>query len=226
MNLQHDPTVPGLRFVVFDLDDTLYPPGSGLFHDVGGRIHRYLRERMDFPEGEVAQVRRRYYEQYGTTLRGLQVNHQVDTNDYLRFVHDVDVARYLRPDPALDAALGEIPQEKVIFTNATAEYAERVMAVLGITRHFGRILDIYALSFYCKPSPEAYSILLETLPARGPECLLVEDNPRNLRAGKEAGMRTVLVHPEASDRNGAEWVVSQAAQVLQVVHELAAEETP
>jgi putative hydrolase of the HAD superfamily len=223
MNRQHHAGPTGLRFLVFDLDDTLYPPGSGLFYEVGGRIHRYLQERMGFPESEVAQVRRRYYEQYGTTLRGLQINHQVDTDDYLRFVHDVDVARYLRPDPALDAALDKLPQEKVLFTNATAEYAERVMAVLGVARHFRRIVDIYALDFYCKPSPEAYRILLEALPARGPECLLVEDNLRNLRVGAGLGMRTVWVQPKPGDQDGAEWIVASAAEVAEVVRQIAAE---
>jgi putative hydrolase of the HAD superfamily len=217
MNPQRTPGDLDLRFLVFDLDDTLYPPGSGLFYEVGGRIHRYLHERMGFSEGEVAQVRHHYYEQYGTTLRGLQLNHQVDTDDYLRYVHDVDVARYLRPDPALDAALGTLPQEKVVFTNATAEYSRRVMDVLGVAHHFGRIVDIYALNFHCKPNPEAYRILLETLPARGPECLLVEDNLRNLRAGKAVGMRTVWVYPGVGEQDGAEWVVSSAAEVAAII---------
>lgn len=209
-----------LRFIVFDLDDTLYPQGTGLFHEVGERIHRYLHECMGFPEGEVETVRRRYYEQYGTTLRGLQLNDHVDADGYLRFVHDVDVARHLRPDPALDAALDGLPQEKVLFTNATAEYAARVMEVLGVRRHFPHVLDIYALGFHCKPSPEAYHILLRSLAARGPECLLVEDNLRNLRVAREMGLRTVWVHPEAAERDGAEWVVGRAAEVVEIVRRI------
>ena len=209
-----------VRFLVFDLDETLYPPRTGLFYEVGRRIHLYL-EGMGFPSPEVPQVRRRYYEQYGTTLRGLQVHHDVDTDDYLRFVHDVDISRYLQPDPALDAALDTLEQEKVVFTNATAEYAWRVLQVLGIARHFSRILDIYALQFYCKPSPEAYRILLDALPANGPECLLIEDNLRNLRVGKAAGMRTLLVHPEVSEEDGADWIVSSAVQVAEIARQIA-----
>ena len=222
MNPQNKPGGAGLRFVVFDLDDTLYPPGSGLFLEIGRRIHSYLHERVGFPASEVERVRRRYYEQYGTTLRGLQFDHAVDSDDYLRYVHDVDVTRYLRPDPALDAALDALPQEKILFTNATAEYAGRVMAVLGVTHHFGRLVDIYALGFHCKPDPEAYRILLETLPAHGSECLLVEDNLRNIHAGKAVGMRTVWVHPEANDRDGADWVVSSVTQIGEIVRQVTA----
>jgi putative hydrolase of the HAD superfamily len=220
MNPQNEPAAAALRFLVFDLDETLYPPHTGLFDEVGRRIHRYLEERMGFPAEEVAQVRRRYYERYGTTLRGLQLHHQVDSDDYLRYVHDVDVSLYLRPDPALDAALGTLAQEQVIFTNATAEYARRVLHVLGISRHFQRILDIYALGFHCKPNPEAYRILLEALPASGPECLLIEDSLRNLRAGKAAGMHTLLVNPESGGQDGADWTVTSAAQVPEVVQEI------
>ncbi len=209
-----------LRFLVFDLDETLYPPRTGLFYDVGRRIHLYLEERIGFPREQVPQIRQLYYERYGTTLRGLQLHHSVDTDDYLRYVHDVDVSRYLQPDPALDATLDSMEQEKVIFTNATAEYARRVLAVLGVERHFRRILDIYALRFFCKPNPEAYQILLEELPAQGEECLLIDDNLRNLRAGKAVGMATVLVGQGPQD--SADWVVASAAQVPPIVRQIAA----
>jgi len=220
MDPKREPTAAALRFLVFDLDETLYPPRTGLFYEVGQRIHRYLEETMGLPSAEVAQVRRDYYERYGTTLRGLQLHHNVHSDAYLRYVHDVDVSRYLHPDPALDAALGTLHHEKVIFTNATAEYAWRVLNVLGVARHFRRILDIYALGFHCKPNPEAYRILLEALPARGPECLLIEDNLRNLRGGKALGMHTLLVSPEREEEDGADWVVTSAAQVPEVVRAL------
>jgi putative hydrolase of the HAD superfamily len=222
MNSKNKPSATALCFLVFDLDETLYPPRTGLFHEVGQRIHLYLQERMGFPADEVARIRQRYYLAYGTTLRGLQLHHDVDSDDYLRFVHDVDVSRYLRPDPALDTALGTLAYEKVIFTNATAEYAERVLRVLGIARHFSRILDIYALHFHCKPNPEAYRILLETLPARGPECLLVEDSLRNVQEGKAVGMHTLLVQPEPGVKDGADWVVTSARQVPEIIRQLTA----
>jgi len=201
-----------LRFLVFDLDDTLYPPGTGLFYEVGRRIHTFLQERLGLSLEEARLLRRQYYEKYGTTLRGLQIHHQIDADEYLAYVHDVDVSAYLQPNPQMDAALATLPHEKVIFTNATAEYARRVLGVLGLGRHFGRIFDIYALHFCCKPNPEAYRILLAGLPAQGPECLLIEDNLRNLQAGKAAGMRTVLVNNDTDDGTGVDF----RADILQI----------
>lgn len=201
-----------LRFLVFDLDDTLYPPGTGLFHEVGRRIHTFLQEKLGLSLEEARRLRRLYYEQYGTTLRGLQIHHHIAPDEYLTYVHDVDVAAYLQPNPQMDAVLATLPQEKVIFTNATAEYARRVLKVLGLGRHFARIFDIYALHFHCKPNPEAYHILLAGLPAQGPECLLIEDNLRNLQAGKAAGMRTFLVHSDEANGDGVDF----CADILQI----------
>jgi putative hydrolase of the HAD superfamily len=194
-----------VRFLVFDLDETLYPAQAGLFHEIGRRIHLYLQERLGIPPEQVPQLRQSYYERYGTTLRGLQIHHRVDPEDYLSFVHDVDVSAYLRPDPALEAVLASLPQEKVVFTNATTAHARQVLQALGLDHHFRRIFDIHSLRFHCKPDPEAYRILLELLPARGPECLLIEDNLRNLLAGKAAGMHTLLVGETAGRQDGVDF---------------------
>ncbi len=208
-----------VRFLVFDLDDTLYPAQTGLFREIGRRLSLYRQERLGIPPHEVLPLRRSYYERYGTTLRGLQIHHRVDPEDYLSFVHDVDVSTYLQPDPVLETVLSTLPQEKVIFTNATAIHARRVLQALGCTHHFQRIFDIHSLRFHCKPDPEAYRILLELLPAEGGECLLIEDNVRNLLAGKTAGMYTMLVGEAAGLQDGVDFQGS-LLQLPEVVRSL------
>lgn len=208
-----------VRFLVFDLDDTLYPAQAGLFREIGRRINLYLQERLGIPPDQVLPLRQSYYERYGTTLRGLQIHHQVDPEDYLSFVHDVDVSAYLRPDPALETVLSTLPQEKVIFTNATATHARQVLQALGLDHHFRRIFDIHSLRFHCKPDPEAYRILLELLPAEGRECLLIEDNVRNLLAGKAAGMYTMLVGETPGPQDGVDFQGS-LLQLPEVVRSL------
>ncbi len=206
-----------LRFLVFDLDETLYPPHSGMFQEIGERIHLWMQERLGLGPDEVRRMRQHYFERYGTTLRGLQIHYQVDADDYLSYVHDVDVCRYLRPAPAVDTMLRRLPHEKVIFTNATEEYSRRVLGALGLNGHFRRIFDIYALGFHCKPDPQAYRILLQGLPAEGSACLLIEDNLRNLREGKAAGMHTLWVGAGADRKDGADWAVADVGQVGEIV---------
>ncbi len=188
------------QHLIFDLDETLYPRTSGLMQEIGRRITLYLTERLGFNPAEAALLRKRFWIQYGTTLRGLQLEYDVDADDYLHFVHDVPLQDYIAPSPALDAMLGRIPLSKVIFTNADERHARRVLACLGVANHFPLILDIRAVQFCSKPDPLAYQYVLQALRAEGPECILVEDNARNLRPARQLfGMTTVLVDGRAEE---------------------------
>lgn len=202
-----------LRVLLIDLDDTVYPSDCGLMKEVGRLILRYMVERMGIPPDEAVVLRRQYFLQYGTTLRGLQEHHQVDTEDYLDFVHQIPLERYLRPDPELDAALATIPQEKVIFTNATAEHAWRVLELVGVRRHFQRVVDLRALRYVNKPDPGAYLRALALLGVPAEACALVEDSVRNLRPAKALGMATVLVGQDGADEEGVDVAIPRLADL-------------
>lgn len=186
-----------MRFaaIFFDLDDTLYPPTVGLWDEIGERINQYLRERLGFPPERVVTVREQYFREYGTTLRGLQIHHAVDMDDYLAFVHDVPLERYLEPDLALRQLLAGIPARKWIFTNADVNHANRVLQQRGLQGIFDGIIDIHALDPYCKPMPEAFQIALKAAGNPDPRaCLLIDDQARITRAARSFGFYTALVH--------------------------------
>jgi len=85
------------RIIFFDLDDTLYAHNNGLWDAIAERMDRFLREIMDFSPEEASSLRQKYYQTYGTTLRGLQIHHQLDPLKYLHYVHDLPLHRYLKP---------------------------------------------------------------------------------------------------------------------------------
>lgn len=183
-----------LTTLIFDLDETLYPRGAGLMQEIGARILRYLIERLGLSEEQARFQKQDYFQRYGTTLRGFIVERpEVDPEDYLHFVHDIDLTRYLGPQPALAGMLRELPQRKVIFTNATVEHAQNVLKILGCADQFERIIDVRAVGFISKPDPRAYECILYLIGARGAECALIEDNARNLLPAKRLGMTTILV---------------------------------
>lgn len=168
--------------------------------EIGRRIVLYLVERMGLAPEEANQLRHRFWLQYGTTLAGLLAERQVDAVDYLRFVHDIAVDDYIAPNPRLAAMLERIDLPKVIFTNADGGHARRVLACLGVSEHFDRIIDIQTTALCNKPNPRAYQLALDTLQVEGSRCIMVEDNARNLLPAKELfGMATVLVDGEAKD---------------------------
>jgi putative hydrolase of the HAD superfamily len=203
-----------IKTILFDLDDTLYPPQAGIMNEIRILILRYIETRLKLSPAEADALRHRYLQAYGTTMRGLQLNHQIDPNDYLEFVHDIPLHEYLRPNPLLDAALASIPQCKVIFTNASREHAENVLSLLNIRRHFVRIVDIRDMSFESKPQPAAYRRVCQMLDALPEECVLVEDNVRNLLPAKALGMTTVLVRDNSgSSHNGVDYAIRHIEEI-------------
>jgi pyrimidine 5'-nucleotidase len=178
----------------FDLDDTLYPAGSGLWAEIRARINAYMQDRLGLPPEEIEAMREKYFTEYGTTLRGLQAHYEVDVDEYLAYVHDVPLDRYIAPDPELRAALASIPIRKFIFTNADTAHADRVVKRLGLEGLFEGTVDVHAIAPYCKPMPGAFEQALKA--AGGPEpgsCLLLDDQARITHAAARMGMHTVLV---------------------------------
>jgi putative hydrolase of the HAD superfamily len=214
-----------LRYILFDLDETLYPTRSGLMARIGRLMGRYMEERLGMSPAEVPSLRRHYYHTYGTTMRGLQIHHGIDPEDYLAYVHDLPLEDYIGPNDTLDGVLAEIAIEKAVFTNASKEHARRVLKVLGIERHFNRVIDVRDLGYIGKPDPKAYRRALEILGAGGDECLLVDDNVRNLEPAKKLGMITVLVSNENTELRQvqpehADFVIGEVAEIGEVVRSL------
>jgi putative hydrolase of the HAD superfamily len=186
--------------LIFDLDETLYPRNAGLMQEIGARILRYLIERLGYSPEQAQAVKVDYFTRYGTALRGFIVERpDVDPEDYLHFVHDIDLTAYLGPNPALARMLRALPQRKVIFTNANVEHARNVLNILGCADQFERLIDVRAVNFVSKPDPRAYECILNIIGARGDECVLIEDNARNLRPAKALGMTTILVDNSECD---------------------------
>ena len=207
-----------LQYILFDLDETLYPSRSGLMAEIGELMSQFMEEQLDMPPSEVPALREHYYLTYGTTMRGLQIHHGIDPEDYLAYVHDLPLEDYIGPNDELDRVLAEIETEKTIFTNASAEHARRVLAILGIKRHFDCIIDVRAMGYMSKPDPEAYQRALEILGVSGDECLIVDDRARNLTPAKELGMITVLVGSEKTA--DVDFVIGEVAEIGEVMQSL------
>lgn len=182
------------KLLLFDLDDTLYPPTTGLWDEIGNRIDEFIFERLNMPREEISTFRNELYLKYGTTLRGLQILHNIDPHQYLDFVHQVPLEQYLQADPALRGALKQIPIPKWIFTNADRQHARRVTSLLGVEDCFDQVVDILDVAPYCKPMPEAYLKALEIMNIRdASKVILFEDTRKNILAARELGFYTVQV---------------------------------
>ena len=204
----------------FDLDDTLYAKSNGLWEAIRKRMGEYLHERLGFSRESIPELRRNYFEKYGTTLRGLQIHHQVDANEYLAYVHDLPLEKFLQPDPALRNLITSLPQPKWIFTNAGDQHALRVLTSLGIKDCFQGIIDVRAMQFHCKPEIEAYKLAMKIAGVSNPEhCLYLDDSLRNLAPARELGLTTIWVG--GKDQNpAANYSISSLSELPGVLPQL------
>lgn len=182
---------------VFDLDNTLYPAHTDLFAQVDAKIRIYVAELLGSSAEEAQRVQKDYYRRYGTTLRGLMIEHGITPDAFLEFVHDIDHS-VVAPDPALGRAIERLPGRKFIMTNGTRRHAEKVAARLGITHHFTDIFDIVAADLLPKPHRETYDKFLLGAGIDPVRAAMFEDLSRNLEVPHTLGMATVLVVPQGA----------------------------
>ena len=200
-----------------DLDGTLYPAGNGMWELIAQRMNEYIHHHLQIPLEQVPELRRSYYQEYGTTLRGLQAHYDIDAEGYLAYVHDVPIAEYLQPDAELRGMLASLPQAKWVMTNSDHRHAGRVLDALGVRDLFEGVIDVWATGFVPKPDPSVYRQALAAAgePAPG-SCVLVDDIPKNLRPAQEMGLTTVLVGdktPEDSHHYHIKTITELAQQV-------------
>lgn len=204
----------------FDLDDTLYASGNGLWSAIRERMSLYMYERLGLPQAEIPGLRRHYYETYGTTLRGLQKHFNVDADEYLAYVHDLPLSQYIQADPELVILLDGLKQSKWIFTNADDAHARRVLATLQLNNCFHGIVDVRAMQFHCKPEPESFQIAMQLAGEDDPQrCLMLDDSPANLAPARALGFGTVLVGRNGDDLQ-ADYSITRLNELRSVLPEL------
>ena len=182
---------------VFDLDNTLYPHHLNLWQQVDERIRLYIERLLNLSREDAFRLQKDYYRRYGTTLRGLMLEHGLHPDDFLDFVHEIDHSP-LEPNPALGAAIEKLPGRKLVLTNGTRKHADAVMRRLGIQEHFEDVFDIVAAELEPKPSPQVYDRFLARHGVDPRKAAMFEDLARNLAAPHSLGMTTVLVIPEGT----------------------------
>ena len=185
-------SLASIRTWIFDLDNTLYPASSNLFAHIDGRMTAFIANLLSIDAVAARRLQKEYFLSHGTTLSGLMAHHAVDPDEFLSYVHDIEMD-VLEEDAPLVALVARLPGRKVVFTNGDAPYALRVLDRLGLGKSFEAIHDIRAMGLVPKPAPEAYRGLCETLSIDPGSALFADDMARNLKPAKQIGMTTLWV---------------------------------
>ena len=191
----------------FDLDGTLYDESScRLMEQVNRRIDEWILRTVPVPEAEVSAFRHDLFMRYGGTLPGLTIEHGSDYYASLRYCHDIRVGDYVSPNPVLRDILEKLEGRKYIFTSSCRFYAVRVLDAMGILSCFDGIIDAVDVYPSPKPSPKAFQRAFQiTAESDIRRCVFLDDQPRNVAAGHQAGFFAVQVgtqHPRSELADG------------------------
>ena len=179
---------------VFDLDNTLYPPEARLFDQIEVRMTDWVMRALGVNRDEANRLRKVYWAKYGTTLAGLMREHDVDPAPYLWDVHDISL-EHLEPDPVLTRSIAALPGRRIVYTNGSAPYAERVIAARGLSGLFDAVYGVEHAGFLPKPERAAFDAIVARDGFTPDRAAMFEDDARNLAEPHAMGMRTVHVAP-------------------------------
>lgn len=183
-----------ISYILFDLDNTLYPESSLLGAELGRRINKYAAEYIGISEEEALRLRRTEMKEYGTTMRWLVQRYGLsDLRHYIETVHPENVEDFIAKDAGLKGFLDSLPVPKSILTNSPTSHARRVLRHLEIEECFEHVFDLDYSSFRGKPHRETYESVLEAIGKRAQEVMFVDDVPSYLMGFRRLGGVAVLV---------------------------------
>jgi len=216
-----------IKFWIFDLDNTLYSGKTKVFEQVDKKMSKYISEKLNVGIEEAKKIQKNYFYEYNTTLNGMIKNHKIDANEFLEFVHDIDI-NFLKNDNKLGEELKKLVGKKIIFTNGSKKHAINVTQKIGIEKYFDAIFDIVDSGFVPKPSIEPYKKLVEKHKIDPKLCVFVEDIARNLKPAYEMGMKTVWIENDEpwaskfSDSNFVNYKTNNLSEFLRKINLLKA----
>ena len=182
---------------IFDLDNTLYPRPETMWKQVHERMQGYIIEKLGIDQAAAETMQTEYFQQYGLTMRGLMIHHDVEPDAFNEYVHDVDISE-IQPNPALGEAIAALPGRRVIHSNASMGHVENVLGRIGIADAFHDAFDIRTSEYTPKPARVAYDRVLEETGGDPARAAMFEDIAHNLVVPHALGMRCVYV-PTACD---------------------------
>ena len=214
-----------IKYWLFDLDNTLYAGTTKVFDQVDKKMSKFISEKLNLSIEEAKKIQKDYFHEYNTTLNGMIKNHEIDANEFLEFVHDVNLD-FLKKDKFLENEIMKLNGKKIIFTNGSRAHAENVTKRIGIDKLFDGIFDIVDSDFIPKPSKESYKKIIENYKIEPQYCIFFEDIARNLKPAHELGMKTVWIknnEPWAakfSDSTFINYKTDNLAKFLKEINEL------
>ena len=179
-----------IKNILFDCDGVLYQDLEAVFGQVSKRMTNYISKKLNLDIKKAKELQTKYFHKYNTSLNGLMIHHDVQPKDFLKYVHDIDLA-FMDKDLVLREELINLNLKKFVFTNGSKEHVENIIKHLGIEDQFNGIFDIVDAEFHPKPEAKAFDLMVKKFKIEPKETIYIEDIAKNLSIAKARGSATV-----------------------------------
>ena len=191
------------KYLLLDLDGVCYGSHNGypiekVFGMVSKRMTKFIQEKLNLDETKAKELQTDYFYKYNTSLNGLMLHHNVVGEEFLKYVHDIDIS-FMKEDKIMRNEIEQLDMEKFIFTNGSAEHAKNILTHLGIYDLFGRdkVFDIQDAGYIPKPEAKTFDLMVKKFDINPKETIYIEDIAKNLSIGHKRGCTTVwLINDE------------------------------
>ncbi len=216
-----------LKNFIFDCDGVLYSDLDAVFGQVSERMTQYISKKLDLDLVKAKELQTNYFHKYNTSLNGLMIHHDIKAEDFLEYVHDIDL-KFMKKDLVLREELLKLKAKKFVFTNGSHNHVKNITKSLGIEDLFDGAFDITDCNFIPKPAVEPYKLLVKKFDINPEETVFIEDIAKNLEPAKKIGMKTVwLINNEYwgkkdSDKNFIDLKIENLSSFLKEINILKA----
>ena len=178
-----------IKNILFDLDGVLYQDLEAVFGQVSKKMTEYISKKLKLDFKKAKELQTNYFHKYNTSLNGLMIHHDIVPEEFLKYVHDIDLS-FMKNDLILREELENLKVKKFIFTNGSKEHANNITSHLGINDLFDGLFDIVDAEYSPKPTAKAFDLMIDKFKINPKETLYIEDIAKNLSIGKERGTIT------------------------------------
>ena len=216
-----------IEHFVFDLDNTLYQGQTRVFEQVSKKMGHYISSKLNVDLKKAKEIQRDYFHTYNTTLNGMMVKHNINPEEFLEYVHDIDIS-FLKKDKILREELVKLKGKKYIMSNGSHSHIKNVCKHLGVDDLFNGAFDITDSNFVPKPLIDPYNKMIKKFNIDPKKSLIIEDLASNLEQPKKLGFLTVWLRNDEfwgkknSDKNYIDLKIDNLSSFLKEINILQA----
>lgn len=217
----------GKKAVIFDMDGTLLD-SMWMWREID--VEYLARFGITLPEKLQKEIEGKSYTETAIYFKGRFALEQ-SVEEIKRDWYEMTVEKYRTQvpfKPGAEAFLRELRERKIRTAIATSNSIDLVKAA-GESLHLERYIDIVCTGCSVprgKPAPDVYLSAAEKLGVEPSACLVFEDVPMGILAGKNAGMKVCAVEDafsrdqEEKIRSLADYYIRDYKEVLSNTYEI------